>query len=69
MAKREFFVVITKDKDGNFLGEAPQLRECFNQGRTLDELMQNMRKTIEHCLKDDDLSDDCGFVGFYKIDV
>ena len=31
--------------------------------------MQNMRKTIEHCLKDDDLNDDCGFVGFYKIDV
>ena len=51
MAKREFFIVITKDKDGNYLGEAPQLRECFNQGRTLDELMQNMRKTIEHCLK------------------
>ena len=69
MAKREFYVVITKGKDGCFLGEAPQLRECFGQGKSLDDLMNNMRKTIESCLEDDDLNDDYGFVGFYKIEV
>ena len=69
MEKREFYVVISKDPDGCFAGEAPQLRDCYGQGNTLDELMQNMRKSIETSLKDDDLDDDCGFVGFYKIEV
>ena len=69
MEKREFYVVITKDEDGCLVGEAPQLRDCYGEGNTLDELMQNMRKSIEHSLKDDDLDDDCRFVGFYKIEV
>ncbi len=69
MPNREFYVVISKGKDGSFVGEVPQLRDCHSNGRTLDELMKNIRKTIESCLEDDDLNDDCGFVGFYKIEV
>lgn len=69
MTKREFYVVITKSKDGPFIGEAPQLRECYGKGETLDELMQNMRKSIRLRLPDDDLNDNCGFMGFYKIEV
>ena len=53
MAKREFYVVITKDEDGCLIGEAPQLTSCINQGDTLDDLMSNMRETIEYCLEDD----------------
>ena len=69
MERREFYVVISKSANGTFTGEAPQLRNCYGQGDTLDELMQNMRQSIEHSLKDDDLDDDCKFVGFYKIQV
>ena len=69
MEKREFYVVITKGEDGCFAGEAPQLRGCFGKGNTMDELMQNMRKAIEIRLQDDDLNDNCGFVGFHKIEI
>ncbi len=69
MAKREFYVVITKGEDGYFIGEAPQLRGCCNQGKTLDELMDNMRKSIEFCLENDDLDDHSEFLGVQKIDV
>lgn len=69
MSQREFYVVITKGEDGYFIGDAPQLRSCMNQGKTVDDLMRNMRETIEFCLEDDDLNAGYGFVGFHKIAV
>jgi predicted RNase H-like HicB family nuclease len=50
--KQEFFVVIERDEDGLFVGEVPQLQACYSQGRTLDELMDNIREVIELCLED-----------------
>jgi predicted RNase H-like HicB family nuclease len=35
------------------VGEAPQLSACCAQGRTLDELMSNMREVIALCLEDE----------------
>ena len=69
MAKREFYVVITKGEDGCLIGEAPQLRSCYNQGDTVDELIKNMRETIKYCLEEDDLDDRSEFIGVYKIEV
>ena len=69
MAKREFYVVIEKDGEGGFGGEAPQLRDCSGRGRTLDELMANMREVIEIRLKDDDLDSCAEFIGVYKVEV
>lgn len=51
---REFYVVIERDEDGYFVGEVPQLRGCYSQGKTIDELMVNMQEVIELCLEDDD---------------
>ncbi len=49
---REFYVIIERDEDGYYVGEVPQLRACYSQGRTLDELMANMREVIELCLEE-----------------
>jgi predicted RNase H-like HicB family nuclease len=54
MAGREFYVVIEKDEDGFYVGEVPQLRGCYSQGRTLDELMENMKEVIKLCLEDEE---------------
>ena len=43
MKRREFYVVIEKDEDGLYVGEVPQLKACYSQGETIDELMQNIR--------------------------
>ena len=51
-AIREFYVIIERDEDGYYVGEVPQLRACYSQGRTLDELMANMREVIELCLEE-----------------
>ena len=71
MNGREFYVYIEKDADGFFVGEVPQLKACYSQGRTIDELMANMRDIIGLCLEDaevelDDLSE---FVGVQKISI
>lgn len=50
---QEFYVVIERDEDGFFVGEVPQLRACYSQGRTLDELMSNIREVIELCLEEE----------------
>ncbi|MBU0512163.1 MAG: type II toxin-antitoxin system HicB family antitoxin [Chloroflexi bacterium] len=50
--KRDFYVFVEKDEDGFFVGEVPQLRACYAQGQTLDELMTNIREVIELCLED-----------------
>ena len=69
MGKREFYIVITKGEDGYFIGDAPQLSGCINQGKTLDDLMRNMRETIKYCLEDDDLEINSEFLGVQKISI
>lgn len=66
--QREIYIVIERDEDGFFVGEAPQLRACYSQGRTLDELLANMREVIELCLEDQgDLAQLPEFVGIQKL--
>jgi predicted RNase H-like HicB family nuclease len=50
--KREFYVLMEQDEDGFFVGEVPQLRGWYAQGRTMDELLQNIREVIGLCLEE-----------------
>ena len=68
--KREFYVVIERDEDGMLVGEVPQLRGCYTQGRTLDELLQRIHEVIEMCLEEYSTSDLLPeFVGIQKVIV
>lgn len=64
--RREFYVVIERDEDGYYVGEVPQLRACYSQGRTLDELMANIEEVIELCLEEEEASP-LEFVGVQKV--
>ena len=67
---REYYVMIERDEDGFFVGEVPHLRACYAQGRTLDELLQNIREVILLCLEEEpDIADVTEFVGVQKITV
>ena len=46
MKKQDFYVVVEQDEDGCYVGEVPQLKGCYSQGLTLEELMENMREVI-----------------------
>ncbi|PZV12077.1 MAG: hypothetical protein DCF21_16035 [Leptolyngbya sp.] len=52
MHNKECFVVIERDEDGMYVGEVPQLKACYSQGETIDELMANIREVIEICLEE-----------------
>ena len=69
--KHDFYVVIERDEDGFFVGEVPQLRACYSQGRTLDELMKNIQEVIELCLEEqtDEQTSWPEFIGVQKVTV
>ena len=64
---REFFVVIEKDEDGFFVGEVPQLKACYSQGKTIDELLENMKEAIALALEDQGDAEATEFVGVQKL--
>ena len=68
---RDFYVIVEKDEDGYFVGEVPQLKACYTQGRTMDELLSNMREVIELYLDEEreDLDRLPEFIGVQKITV
>jgi len=63
----EFFVVIERDEDGFYVGEVPQLRACYSQGRTIDELMANIRDVIAMCLEEEPDYRPTEFIGVQRV--
>ena len=48
------------------MGEVPQLKGCYSEGETLDELMASIREAIQLCL--DDAQEDSGrFLGVQRV--
>lgn len=67
----EFYVWIEQDEDGMYIGEVPQLSACYSQGRTLDELLRNIREVIAMCLEEiaEEATPLPMFVGVQKVAV
>ena len=51
--KREVYVLVERDRDGTYIGQAPQLKCCYSQGETLEELLEHMTEAIELTLEDE----------------
>jgi len=49
--KREFNVVVERDRDGYYIASIPALRGCHTQAKSLDELMERIREAAELCLE------------------
>ena len=72
MQKYNFTVIIEKDPEVNlYVGEVPGLPGCHTQGKTIDELMENMKEVIELCLENykSEMSKLPQFVGVQQIVV
>ena len=72
MKKQHFTVVIEWDGEaGVYVGEVPGLPACHSQGKTMDELMKNMREVTELCLEVQKIkpSQMPKFVGVQQIEV
>lgn len=51
MKRREFTVVIEEGEDGYLVATVPELKGCHTQGKTLDELIKNIKEAIQLCLE------------------
>ena len=69
MPVKEFCVVIDKDDDGFYVGEVPQFKACYTQGRALDKLLVTIKEVIELCLEDQGTEEVTRFVGIHEAEV
>jgi predicted RNase H-like HicB family nuclease len=73
MTKQSFTVLIEKDVDGVFIGTVPSLQGCYSYGKTLDELMTNLKEAIETHLEAFGLEEkelpDTRFAGVQELEV
>ena len=49
--KKEFSVVVERDREGFYVAFIPELPGCHIQARFLDELMERIREVAELCLE------------------
>jgi predicted RNase H-like HicB family nuclease len=49
--KKEFNVVVERDRDGFYVASIPELPGCQTQAKSLDELMERIREAAELCLE------------------
>ena len=66
---REFYVIIERDEDGYYVGEVPQLKGCYSQAKSLDDLMANIREVIELCLEEEDVDFIPQFIGIQRVEI
>ena len=64
-----FTVVIEKDGDGYYVGSVPSLKGCHTQGKTMNELLKNVKEAIELCLEVEKEIPKEHFVGVQQVQV
>jgi predicted RNase H-like HicB family nuclease len=47
-----FQVIIEQDEAGYYVAECPALRACYTQGKTYEEVIENIKDVIALCLED-----------------
>jgi predicted RNase H-like HicB family nuclease len=45
--ERKYKILVEEVMGGYLSGEAPELAGCYSQGKTMKELMENMKEAIE----------------------
>ena len=48
---RQFTVVIERDEEGYYVADVPGLKGCHTQARSLDELLERAKESIQLCLE------------------
>jgi predicted RNase H-like HicB family nuclease len=64
-----FTVIIEKDEDGMYVGSVPFLNGCHTQGKTLNDLMINIKEAIELCLEVEQEIPIEQFIGIQQVQV
>jgi predicted RNase H-like HicB family nuclease len=66
--RREYDVVVERDREGYYVASVPALPGCHTQARSLDELMERIKEAIELCLEvQGDNGEGLDFVGVQRV--
>ena len=50
--KHVFQVIVEQDEAGLFVAECPALKACYTQGKTYEQVTENIKDVIALCLQD-----------------
>ena len=50
--KLVFHVIVEQDEAGYYVAECPALRACYTQGKTYEEVIENIRDVIAMCVEE-----------------
>ena len=50
--KHVFQIIVERDEAGYYVAECPALRACYTQGKTYEEVIENIKDVIAMCLED-----------------
>jgi len=50
--KHVFQVIVEQDEAGYYVAECPALKACYTQGKTYEEVIENIKDVIALCLQD-----------------
>ena len=66
--RKEFSVVVERDRDGYYVASSPELKGCHTQAKSLDDLMERIREAAELCLtvQGQDI-EDLEFIGVQRL--
>ncbi len=68
--KYQFTVIIEKDEDGFYVAEVPELKSCYTQGKSIEEVLTRIKEVIELCIEEEGLpSIQKQFVGLHQIEL
>jgi predicted RNase H-like HicB family nuclease len=66
---KNYTVYIEQDEDGLYVGSVPSIPGCYTQGKTVDELVQNLKEVIRLCVRNTDTETTNRFVGVQNIEL
>jgi len=66
-----FTVYIEQDEDGVFIGSIPSVPSCHAQGKTQEEMLDNLQDVLKLCLRNTDQQalEKTRFVGIHNLKV
>ncbi|MBE9096452.1 type II toxin-antitoxin system HicB family antitoxin [Tychonema sp. LEGE 07203] len=67
VSKSELYIIIEADEDGYYVGEVPQLKTCYSQRKTIDELIANIKELIALYLEEEGDRESPEFVAIQKV--
>jgi len=67
----QFAVYIEQDEDGMFVGSVPMIPSCHAEGKTQEEMLQNLSEALKLCLRNIDTSvlQKMHFVGIQNLEI